>query len=97
MKAGKWEKNKFMGNEYCNKTLGIVGLGRVGAIVADRAQGLKMHVIAHDPFMSPEAAEQLGITLVTLDEVYERSDFITVHSPLPRKRKILSMPKPSRK
>ncbi|NTW76612.1 MAG: phosphoglycerate dehydrogenase, partial [Syntrophaceae bacterium] len=64
MKAGKWEKSKFMGNEYCNKTLGIIGLGRVGTIVADRAHGLKMNVIAHDPFISPDVAEQMGITLV---------------------------------
>ncbi len=65
MKAGKWEKNKFMGTEVFNKTLGIIGIGRVGTIVADRAQGLKMNVIAYDPFISPEAAEKMGITLVT--------------------------------
>ena len=64
MKAGKWEKNKFMGHEFFNKTLGIIGIGRVGSIVADRAQGLKMNVIAYDPFISPEAAEKMGITLV---------------------------------
>lgn len=89
MKAGKWEKSKFMGNEYCNKTLGIIGLGRVGAIVADRAQGLKMNVIAHDPFISPDVAEQLGITLVPLDEIYEKADFITVHSPLSKETRNL--------
>jgi D-3-phosphoglycerate dehydrogenase len=82
MKAGKWEKSKFMGNEYCNKTLGIIGLGRVGAIVADRAQGLKMNVIAHDPFIAPEVAGKMGIPLVTLDEIYASADFITVHSAL---------------
>ena len=82
MKAGKWEKSKFMGNEYCDKTLGIIGLGRVGAVVADRAKGLKMNVIAHDPFISPEVAEQMGVKLVSLDEIYANSDFITVHSPL---------------
>ncbi len=71
-----------MGNEYCNKTLGIIGLGRVGAVVADRAKGLKMNVIAHDPFISPEVAEQMGVKLVSLDEIYANSDFITVHSPL---------------
>ncbi len=65
MKAGKWEKNKFTGHEFLNKTLGIVGIGRVGSIVADRAQGLKMKVIAYDPFISPEAAEKAGITLAT--------------------------------
>ncbi|MBA4397997.1 MAG: phosphoglycerate dehydrogenase, partial [Syntrophus sp. (in: bacteria)] len=62
MKNGKWEKNKFMGNEIFNKTLGIIGIGRVGSIVADRAQGLKMNVIAYDPFMSPEAAAKIGIS-----------------------------------
>ena len=84
MKAGKWEKSKFMGNEYCSKTLGIIGIGRVGTIVADRAHGLKMNVIAHDPFISPEVATQLGVTLVSLDELYEQADFITIHSPLSR-------------
>jgi len=82
MKAGKWEKSKFMGNEYCNKTLGVIGLGRVGAVVADRAIGLKMNVIAHDPFISPEVAEKMGVQMVGLDELYAHSDFITVHSPL---------------
>jgi D-3-phosphoglycerate dehydrogenase / 2-oxoglutarate reductase len=89
MKAGKWEKSKFMGNEYCNKTLGIIGLGRVGAIVADRAIGLKMNVIAHDPFISPEVAAQMGVKLVSLDEIYANSDFITIHSPLAKETKNL--------
>ncbi len=82
MKSGRWEKSKFMGNEYCNKTLGIIGLGRVGAIVADRAIGLKMDVIACDPFISPKVAEQMGVKLVSMDELYAHADFITVHSPL---------------
>jgi D-3-phosphoglycerate dehydrogenase len=81
MKAGKWEKNKFMGNEFFNKTLGIIGIGRVGTIVAERALGLKMNVIAYDPFISPTAAEKIGIALVTLDELLKKSDFITVHTP----------------
>jgi D-3-phosphoglycerate dehydrogenase / 2-oxoglutarate reductase len=89
MKAGKWEKSKFMGNEYCNKTLGIIGLGRVGAIVADRAAGLKMKVIAHDPFISPDVALQMGIALMSLDEIFAKSDFITVHSPLSKETKYL--------
>jgi D-3-phosphoglycerate dehydrogenase len=89
MKAGKWEKSKFMGNEYCNKTLGIIGLGRVGSIVADRAQGLKMNVIAHDPFIAPEVAEKMGIPLVTLDEIYASADFITVHPALSKETKNL--------
>jgi len=82
MKGGKWEKNKFMGTEVFNKTLGVVGIGRVGAIVASRAQGLKMRVVAFDPFISPEAAGNLGITLVSLDELLKESDFITVHTPM---------------
>ena len=82
MKAGKWEKNRFTGHEFMNKTLGIIGIGRVGSIVADRAQGLKMRVIAYDPFISPEAAEKAGITLASLDEIYAQADFITVHTPL---------------
>ncbi|MDI9570535.1 MAG: phosphoglycerate dehydrogenase [Pseudomonadota bacterium] len=82
MKGGKWEKNKFMGTEVFNKTLGVVGIGRVGAIVAGRAQGLKMRVVAYDPFISSEAAANLGITLVSLDELLKESDFITVHTPM---------------
>jgi D-3-phosphoglycerate dehydrogenase len=82
MKDSKWEKNRFMGSEVCNKTLGIIGIGRVGTIVADRAQGLKMTVIAYDPFISAEAAENLGIALVTLDELLAKSDFISVHTPM---------------
>ncbi|MBN1615072.1 MAG: phosphoglycerate dehydrogenase [Deltaproteobacteria bacterium] len=82
MKIGKWEKNKFMGTEFCNKTLGIIGIGRVGTIVADRALGLKLNVIAYDPFISPEASEKLGIGLVSLDELLASSDFISVHTPM---------------
>jgi D-3-phosphoglycerate dehydrogenase / 2-oxoglutarate reductase len=82
MKEGKWEKKKFMGHEVYNKTLGIIGIGRVGSIVADRALGLKMHVVAYDPFISPEVAEKMGIGLVSLDELYRRSHFISVHTPM---------------
>ncbi|MBW2636626.1 MAG: phosphoglycerate dehydrogenase [Deltaproteobacteria bacterium] len=82
MKEGKWEKKKFMGYEVFNKTLGIMGTGRVGTIVAQRAMGLKMNVIAYDPFISPEASEKLGITLVSFEELLEKSDFISVHTPL---------------
>lgn len=89
MKAGLWEKSRFMGNEYCGKTLGVIGLGRVGAVVADRAIGLKMNVIAHDPFISPEVAEQMGVKMVGLDELYANSDFITVHCPLSRETRNL--------
>jgi len=87
MKGGKWEKNKFMGAEVYNKTLGIIGIGRVGTIVADRAQGLKMSVIAYDPFLAPETAEKMGITLVSLDELLKRSHFISVHTPLTKDTK----------
>jgi D-3-phosphoglycerate dehydrogenase / 2-oxoglutarate reductase len=84
MKAGLWEKSKFIGTEYCNKTLGIIGLGKVGTVVADRALGLKMNVIAYDPFISPEAGEKMGVKMVSMDELYANADFITVHSPLSR-------------
>ncbi|MCF8054483.1 MAG: phosphoglycerate dehydrogenase [Deltaproteobacteria bacterium] len=89
MKAGKWEKNKFMGAELFNKTLAIIGIGRVGSIVADRAQGLKMQVIAYDPFLTKESAEALGVSLVSLDELYARADFISIHSPATKETKNL--------
>jgi len=82
MKAGKWEKKKFMGVELYNKTLGIVGIGVIGSIVADRARGLKMKVVAYDPYISKEAAEKKGVDLVSFDELLSRSDFISVHTPL---------------
>ncbi len=80
--SGKWEKNKFMGVELTGKTLGIIGCGNIGSIVADRALGLKMKVIASDPFLTPERAEALGVEKVELDELYERADIITMHTPL---------------
>ncbi len=80
--AGKWEKSRFMGVELMGKTLGIIGCGNIGAIVADRAQGLKMKVIAFDPFLSEERAENLGVEKVTLDELLPRADFISLHTPL---------------
>ncbi len=83
--AGKWEKNRFMGVEITGKTLGVIGCGNIGSIVADRAQGLKMKVIAFDPFLSPERAVDLGIEKVELDELFRRSDFITLHTPLTEK------------
>ena len=81
-RAGKWEKNKFMGVEIFGKTLGVIGCGNIGSIVADRAVGLKMKVIAYDPFLSPERALQLGVEKVELDELLKRADFITLHTPL---------------
>jgi len=80
--AGKWEKNRFMGVEITGKTLGIIGCGNIGSIVADRALGLRMKVIAFDPFLSPERAVDLGVEKVELDELFKRSDFITLHTPL---------------
>jgi D-3-phosphoglycerate dehydrogenase len=80
--AGLWEKNRFMGVELTAKTLGLIGCGNIGSIVADRAQGLKMRVIAYDPFLSAERARDLHLEKVTLDELLERSDFITLHTPL---------------
>lgn len=80
--AGKWEKNGFMGVELAGKTLGLIGAGNIGSIVADRAQGLKMKVIASDPFLSKERAESLNIEKVELDELLKRADFITLHTPL---------------
>jgi D-3-phosphoglycerate dehydrogenase len=82
MRAGKWEKSKFQGREIAYKTLGIVGLGNIGRIVADRAQGLKMKVIGVDPVMSSERAAELGIELVELDDLFKRADFVTIHAPL---------------
>jgi D-3-phosphoglycerate dehydrogenase len=82
MRAGKWEKKKFMGVELYNKTLGVIGIGVIGTIVVDRARALKMKVIAYDPYISKEAAEKKGVDLVSFDELLSRSDFITVHTPL---------------
>ena len=80
--AGKWEKNRFMGVEITGKTLGIIGCGNIGSIVADRAIGLKMHVIAYDPFLSPDRAIALGVEKVELADLIRRADFITLHTPL---------------
>jgi D-3-phosphoglycerate dehydrogenase len=85
--AGKWEKNRFMGVEITGKTLGVIGCGNIGSIVADRAQGLKMKVIAYDPFLSPERAVDLNVEKVELDELLRRADFITLHTPLTDKTK----------
>ncbi len=84
-RAGKWEKNKFMGVEIFGKTLGVIGCGNIGSIVADRAIGLKMKVIAFDPFLSSERAMDLGVEKVELEELFKRADFITLHTPLTEK------------
>ena len=80
--AGKWEKNRFMGVEVTGKTLGLIGAGNIGSIVAERALGLKMKVVAFDPFLTPERAEDIGIEKVELDQLLARADFITLHTPL---------------
>src|SRR5262249_56822454 len=81
-RSGKWEKNRFMGVEMFGKTLGVIGCGNIGSIVADRALGLTMKVIAYDPFLSPDRATDLGLENVDLDELLKRADFITLHTPL---------------
>ena len=80
--AGKWEKNRFMGVEITGKTLGIIGCGNIGSIVAMRGVGLKMHVIAYDPFLSEARASELGVEKVELEQLFARADFITLHTPL---------------
>jgi D-3-phosphoglycerate dehydrogenase len=80
--SGKWEKNRFMGVELAGKTLGLIGCGNIGSIVADRAHGLKMKVVAYDPFLSPERAVELGVEKAELNELLTRADFITLHTPL---------------
>jgi D-3-phosphoglycerate dehydrogenase len=82
MKTGKWEKKKFMGVELYNKTVGLIGIGVIGTVVADRARGLKMKVIGYDPYLSKETAEKKGVDLVSFDELLSRSDFISIHTPL---------------
>ena len=82
LKAGKWEKKKFEGRELAGKTLGVIGLGNIGRIVADRAKGLRMNVIGFDPVLTPARAASLGIDLVPLETIWERADAITVHTPL---------------
>jgi D-3-phosphoglycerate dehydrogenase / 2-oxoglutarate reductase len=89
--AGRWEKNRFMGVEVTGKTLGLIGAGNIGSIVASRALGLKMRVVAYDPFLTPERALELGVEKVELDELLARADFITLHTPLTdQTRNILS-------
>src|SRR5438874_4865033 len=82
MKAGKWEKSRFLGVEVRNKTLGVIGLGKVGKEVAQRAQGLAMQVIAFDPYVAPEQARKLDIQMMSLDEVLQQADFVTLHTSL---------------
>ncbi|HAH00550.1 MAG TPA: phosphoglycerate dehydrogenase, partial [Ktedonobacter sp.] len=81
-KAGKWEKSRFLGVEVRNKVLGIIGLGKVGTEVARRAQGLEMLVIAFDPYVAPEQARKLGVTMLSFEEVLKQADFVTLHTSL---------------
>ena len=80
--AGKWEKNRFLGVELLNKTLGVIGCGNIGSIVADRARGLRMRVVAFDPYLSEERATEIGVEKVELDDLLRRADFVTLHTPL---------------
>ena len=82
MRSGKWEKSKFQGRELLGKNLGIIGLGNIGKIVADRARGLRMNVLAYDPFVTEEKAQALGVKLLPLDELLQNADIITLHVPL---------------
>jgi D-3-phosphoglycerate dehydrogenase len=89
MKEGKWEKKKFMGREVTGKTFGVIGVGRIGGIATNRAQGLKMKTIAYDPHMPREMAEKIGVELVSLEDLARRSDYISVHVPLTQDTKNL--------
>ncbi len=80
--AGKWEKSRFMGREIEGKTLGLIGCGNIGSIVADRAHGLRMRVVVHDPYLSPERAADIGVEKLSLDDLFARADFISLHAPL---------------
>jgi D-3-phosphoglycerate dehydrogenase len=90
--AGRWERSRFTGVEVCNKTLGVIGLGNIGRIVAERALGLRMKVIGYDPILTAEAAARIGVEMVTLEQLYRRADFITVHTPLTRDTRSLIAP-----
>ncbi len=81
LKQGLWEKKKLQGREVYKKVLGLIGMGKIGAIVADRARGLKMQVVVHDPFVTPEQIEKAGFEPVSAQELYRRADYITVHVP----------------
>ena len=82
MKEGKWEKKRFMGVELFNKTLGVIGIGNIGSQVARRAQAFEMNVITYDPFLSEEKAKDMGVEKVSLEDLFRRSDFITIHTPI---------------
>lgn len=81
LKSGLWEKKRLQGREVFNKVLGVIGFGKIGSIVADRARGLKMQVVVYDPFVTPERIEKAGFQSVSVDELYRTADYITVHIP----------------
>lgn len=81
LKEGKWEKKKLQGQELFNKTLGLIGIGKIGRIVADRAKGLKMKVIVHDPYLQPEVIEKMDLEPVSFEQLLQRADYITIHTP----------------
>ena len=82
IKGGSWAKSNFKGTEVCNKTLGLIGLGNIGSVVAKLAQGLQMRVVAFDPYATKENAQKLGVDLVSLEKLYPQADFISIHVPL---------------
>ena len=82
MRAGRWERKRFIGVELQGKTLGVLGLGRIGRVVASRARAFGMNIVAYDPFIAPEQARDLELEIAPLDEVFARADFLTVHTPL---------------
>jgi D-3-phosphoglycerate dehydrogenase len=82
MRAGRWEKQRFVGTELYNHTVGIIGLGRIGSIVAERALGMRMRVLAYDPYVAPDTAAKAGVEMVPLATLFRKSDYITIHTPL---------------
>ena len=90
-KSGKWEKKKFMGTELRGKTLGILGLGSIGREVLKRARGFEMKVVASDPYVSSQSAADLGVSLVSIDELYAQSDYITLHVAITKETTACSM------
>ncbi|MER3422937.1 MAG: phosphoglycerate dehydrogenase [Nitrospiraceae bacterium] len=89
MKAGKWEKERFMGVELYNKTLGVIGIGQIGSYLAKLAQGMAINVIAYDPYLAEERARKMGVEVLDLDELFRRADIISVHTPLTPETKYL--------
>jgi D-3-phosphoglycerate dehydrogenase len=89
MRARRWDKKRYRGKELFNKTLGVIGIGRIGRVVADRARGLQMNVIAYDPYIPAEAAQKMGVEPVSLDELLARADYITVHTPVTKETRDL--------